>query len=331
MRAVVIDKPGSVELKEVQAAEPGPGEVRIRVALVGICATDVHILHGTFPTASYPLTPGHEVTGTIEAVGPEVDWLAVGDDVVMDPGVPCGVCRRCHEGRFNLCEHREAFGITLTGGDAELLVVPARNCYQVLPGTPPSAAVLAEPLSCVVHGFDLVRDPAGDDVLIYGGGAIGLLAAFVARDLGAGSVSIVELDETRAEIACSAGFAAAPRADDLEPDDWSLVVDATGVVPAISDGLTRLQRGGTFLQLGVAHPGAVVEVHPYTVFQRELTIVGSLTTRNSFPRALRMLARGAVDAALVTGEPFPVSRFAEAIESAGRGRVLKATVAPNAE
>ncbi len=330
MKAVVIDAPSRVRVGEIDPRSPQRGEVRIAVSLVGVCATDVHILHGSFPTAHYPLTPGHEVTGRVVELGDGVTALAVGDEVVVDPGLPCLVCRLCREGRLNLCENRNAIGISLTGGAAEFLTLPAANCHRVLPGTPEGAAVIAEPLACVVHAFDLVRPPQGQDVLVYGVGTIGLLAGIVARSLGAASVSFVELDEGRAAKAERIGARYASSASDLEIEDWGLVVDATGAPPAISDGLTRLRRGGTFLQVGVARAEATVELKPYEMFQRELTIVGSMTTRYSFPRSLALLASGQVDHTLITGEPYALADYAEAIDSAGRGQTLKVTVAPGA-
>lgn len=328
MRAVSIDAPGSLRVVESARPEPGEGEVLIAVELVGICATDVHILHGSFPSASYPITPGHEVTGRVAAVGAGVETLAVGDAVVVDPGLPCGACRSCRTGRPNLCEHRQAIGITRSGGAAESVIVPAGNCHRVLPGTPEGAAVLAEPLACVVHAFDLVRPVQGQDVLIYGAGTIGLLAGIVAGSLGAASVSFVELDGDRAARAERIHAAFAGSADDLDGSEWDLVVDATGAGPAIADGLTRLRRGGTLLQIGVARPDTTVALSPFQLFQRELSVVGSMTTRYSFPRALSLLAGGTVDHTLLTGEPYSLADYATAIDAAGRGRTLKVTVDP---
>jgi len=327
VRAVVIEAPGRVAVTDVDPAAPGRGEVAVAVERVGICATDVHILHGGFPTATYPLTPGHEVAGRISKLGSDVEGLAVGDPVVIDPGLPCLRCRLCREGRLNLCEHRQAIGVTRTGGAAESVIVPAGNCHRVLAGTPDGAAVLAEPLACVVHALDLVRSPQGQDVLIYGAGAIGVLAAMVARAWGAASVSFVELADGRRQRAGTLGRSAAS-ADGLGGADWGLVIDATGAVPAIRDGLGRLRRGGTFLQIGVAAPDAVVEVRPYDLFQRELTMVGSLTTRYSFPRALSLLREGAIDASLLLDAPLALDRYAEAIDSSGHSETLKVTVAP---
>lgn len=293
MKAVVIAAPSSVEVHEVESRPPGPGEVRIAVALVGICATDVHILDGHFPTARYPIIPGHEVTGTVVEVGEGVPTLEIGTRVVIDPGVPCGMCRLCRDGRPNLCEHRNAFGITLTGGAAEELTLPAVNCYPVPPNVPPEAAVLAEPLACVTHAFDLVRSPAGEDVLIYGAGTIGLLALFVARHLGARSVSVVELDAARCDTAERAGADNAGTSGDAFAPlaDWGLVVDATGAVPAISDGIQRVRRGGSFLQIGVAHPERSIDLKPYDLFSRELAVVGSMTTRYSFRARPRTIGK----------------------------------------
>jgi threonine dehydrogenase-like Zn-dependent dehydrogenase len=183
----------------------------------------------------------------------------------------------------------------------------------------------------VIHAFDLVRPPAGIDVLIYGAGTIGLLAAYVASSLGAASVSLDDLDSQRAKKARTAGFAADAKADVFDQTDWELVVDATGAIPAITDGLTRLQRGGTFLQLGVAHPESTVAIQPYLVFQRELSVVGSMTTRNSFPRALSLLGKGSIETSLIVGEPFSLGDYAAAIDSAGRGQTLKVTVAPDSD
>jgi 2-desacetyl-2-hydroxyethyl bacteriochlorophyllide A dehydrogenase len=329
MKAVVIDAPSQVRVGEVEPRNPGVGEVCIAPSLVGICATDVHILHGTFPTAEYPLTPGHEVTGRVVALGDAVESLAMGDEVVIDPALPCLVCQLCREGRLNLCEHRNAIGVSRAGGAAENLTLPAANCYRVPAATPNGAAVIAEPLACVVHAFDMVRPPQGQDVLIYGAGTIGLLAGFVAKSLGAASVSFVELDKDRAARAERIGASSGSSADQLGASDWGLVVDATGAARAISDGVTRLRRGGTFLQIGVARADVVVDLRPYDLFQRELTIVGSMTTRYSFPRALALLASGQVDHTLITGEPFALEDYARAIDSAGRGQTLKVTVAPN--
>lgn len=330
MKAVVIEAPFRVNAADIDRQAPKAGEVSIAVDLVGICATDVHILSGHFPTATFPLTPGHEVTGTVVDVGPEVTTLFPGTQVVVDPGLPCATCILCRDGRPNLCENRKAIGITRAGGAAEFLTLPAANCHVVPPGTPPGTAVLAEPLACVVHAFDLVRHPAGENVLIYGAGTMGLLALQVARHLGAASVSVIELSAPRTarSIDLGAVAAGASAAAFAPASGWGLVIDATGAPSAIGDGLGRVRRGGTFLQIGVAAPDRTVELAPYELFSRELTVVGSMTTRNSFPRALSMLGTGAINSSLITGEPIALSSYVHAIELAQSGETPKVVVSP---
>jgi len=328
MRAVRVEGPGVVRVVQVPEPVPGVGEVVVGVDLVGVCGTDVHLVDGHFPTARFPVVPGHEVTGTVVALGPEVD-LRVGQSVVVDPGMPCGTCVLCRRGRLNLCERRNAVGITVDGGAAEQVLVPAANCHVVPEGVPASAAVLTEPLACVLHALEQVPVPVGRRVLVYGAGPIGLLALQVLRHLAVDCVDVVDLNPDRLAVAQGLGADSAVVPGQV-PDrrDWDLVVDATGAPAAITDGLSRLQRGGVFLQVGVAPEEETVPVSPYQVFSRELTIVGSLTTRHTFPGALRLLAGGIIDTGTIVEAPVPLTRYDEVVAQVRGGGALKAVVNP---
>jgi 2-desacetyl-2-hydroxyethyl bacteriochlorophyllide A dehydrogenase len=329
MQAVVIEAPTVLRVAELPDPEPGVGEVVVDVALTGVCGTDLHVLDGDFATARFPVVPGHEVAGTVVATGSGVVSPLPGDRVVIDPGVPCMTCLLCRRGRPNLCERRNAVGITLNGGAADRVLVAARNCHVIPESVPTSAAVLAEPLACVLHAFDMVPGTSGRRVLVYGAGTIGVLALQVARSLGAHSVDTVDLDTDRLMVAQKLGATEVFAPDSLgDQDDWDLVVDASGSPTAIADGLGRLQRGGTFLQLGVAPGDAVVPLSPYQVFARELTIVGSMTTRHTFPGALRLLENGIIDSELIVDEPVPLSHYAEAVDMVRGRNSLKVVVSP---
>lgn len=329
MKAVRFDAPGVISLTEHPRADLGPGDVAVAVDRVGICATDLHIFHGSFPTATYPITPGHEATGVVTRIGDRVSDLAAGTRVVIDPGIPCHRCALCRRGRFNLCENRRAYGITENGAATEELVVPATHLHPVAPSTPADAAVLAEPLACVVHAFDLIPSPAGSSVIVYGAGTVGLLAVILAQRLNARTVAVIDVNEARLESARAVGaHQTATSADAAGLDRVDLVIDATGAPAAIADGLGRLERGGTFLQIGVAHPEATVALTPYQMFARELTIAGSLTTRHSFPRAIAMLDAGAVNHTLFTSTPLALDQYAEAVAAAEGGTTPKVTVCP---
>lgn len=329
MRSVLIEGPGQVSVLDAEVPEPAPGQVRIRVELIGICATDLHILHGSYPQAAYPVRPGHEITGVVDRLGDGVTSVSEGDHVVVDPGVPCGVCRSCRDGRPNLCENRRAIGVSLSGGAAEFVTVPAGNLHRFSADVPVGARVLGEPLACVVHALDLVGPISGRDILIYGAGTIGLLALQVAVHDGAGTVTVVDRIESRLGLARRGGATlAAVSASDVAIDGWEVVIDATGAPAAIVDGLDRVRSGGTFMQVGVAPPDAVVAIAPYRIYARELTIRGSMTTRHSFPRAIGLLESGAIDSELFTAEPFALEDYALAISRSGTGEVPKVTVSP---
>jgi 2-desacetyl-2-hydroxyethyl bacteriochlorophyllide A dehydrogenase len=329
MKAVRFDGPGRISLGDLQQRDLGDNEVGVAIDRVGICATDLHIFHGTFPTATYPITPGHEATGVVARVGAAVEGLTVGTRVVLDPGIPCRRCPLCRRGRFNLCVNRRAFGVTENGAATAELVAPVEQFLPMAASTPADAAVLGEPLACVVHAFDLVPPPGGSSVLIFGAGTVGLLATILARQLNAAHVAVVDLNEGRLDRARAVGaHSATTSSAGLAFERFDLVIDATGAPPAIADGIARVERGGAFLQIGVAHPEALVDLSPYQIFARELTVAGSLTTRNSFPRAVAMLDAGVVDHTLFTGSPLSLDRYSEAIAAAEGGATPKVTVSP---
>jgi 2-desacetyl-2-hydroxyethyl bacteriochlorophyllide A dehydrogenase len=330
LSAVRFDAPHKLSLTATSDVPPQPDEVSIRVDLVGICATDVHIFHGEFPKAEFPLVPGHEFTGIIEALGSAVTDLEVGQRVVVDPAIFCGECRFCKRDRTNLCQNRRAYGINRAGGAQQLINVRKQNCYVISSSVPATDAVLAEPLACVVHAFDRVGSVRGLKTLILGAGAVGLLAVQVARHLGVASVDQIDLDPRRLAVAGSLGAArVAQSVSEFDGELWDLVIDATGVEPAIRAGLSVLDRGGVFLQIGVADPAARVEISPYEIFAKEISIIASLTTERSFFRAIAMLESKHVTGRGITGQPVPLADYETALGQSGKTPVAKIVVAPN--
>ena len=312
-------------------ADPAPGErdVVIAVHSVGICGTDLHILEGLYAEA-LPVIPGHEVAGEVVAVGGSVDGLRTGDRVAVDPALPCGHCHQCRRGRGNLCENYTAIGVTVDGGSAEFMRAPAANCWKVPDGVDLAAAALVEPLACAVRGYDVIRSELGAEYLIYGAGTMGLMMTSLALRAGAAAVSVVDLNTDKLATPAQLGCATAPGADEFDrPRGWDVVIDCTGVAAAISDGLTRVARGGTFLQFGVAPREAQVSVEPFRIYNQEITITGSMALLNSFERAGGLLAAGAIDPALFLTHRVPLDEYADALSlfSSGAGRKLQ--VAPN--
>jgi 2-desacetyl-2-hydroxyethyl bacteriochlorophyllide A dehydrogenase len=330
VRAAVVEQAGKLGVQQVDDPAPGPREVLVQVDACGICGTDLHLLDGESPLARYPLIPGHEFSGEVVAAGGQVQDIRVGDVVAVDPNLPCGVCRMCQAGRENLCLNYEALGVTVAGGCAELVAVPAANAFTLPEGLPRAWGSLVEPLSCAVHGFDRLPARLADRYLIYGAGTMGLMMAQLARRAGAASVDVVDVQETRLPVAERLGADhTATSADQLDrPEGWEVVIDATGVVAAIEDGLRRVARGGSFLMFGVAPAEATARFSPFQVFNEEITILGSMAVLHSFERARDLLVDGAIDAEAMLTHRLPLDGFEEAIAAFRGGAGLKIQVVP---
>ncbi|MDP9219277.1 MAG: zinc-dependent alcohol dehydrogenase family protein, partial [Actinomycetota bacterium] len=276
MRAAVITGVGEVEVTTVDDPSPGPREVVVKVAACGLCGTDLHILQGEF-APTLPVIPGHEFAGEVVAVGVDVDDLPPGSQVAVDPSLYCNECHYCRIGRNNLCERWAAIGVSTAGGAAEYVAVPVANCVPLPEHVRTADAALIEPLSCAVRGYDVLRSQLGAHVLIYGAGTMGLMMLELAKRTGATSVDVLDVNPDRLETARLLGCsAAAASATDIElPRGWDLVVDATGNEKAIQDGLSRVGKGGTFLQFGVSDYAARATIEPYKIYNQEITITGS--------------------------------------------------------
>jgi 2-desacetyl-2-hydroxyethyl bacteriochlorophyllide A dehydrogenase len=325
VKAAVVVTPGTIEIQEVPDPTPGPTDVVVKPAAVGICGTDLHIMDGEFAPA-FPIVPGHEFAGEIVAVGSAVTDYAVGDRVAVDPSLYCGYCYYCKRARGNQCENWNAIGVSVAGGAAEYVAAPMANLF-LLPGHLAARdAALIEPLSCAVRGFDVLPRTMADTFLIYGSGTMGLMMLELAKRAGASTVSMVDLNPERLETAKHLGCSAAvTNADELAaPRGWDVVIDCTGVEAAIRDGLGRVGRGGTFLQFGVATYDARVAIEPYDVYRREITITGSMAVLHSFDRAGQLMAAGVLNPEIFVSHRFPLDSYAEALSQfrAGIGRKI---------
>jgi 2-desacetyl-2-hydroxyethyl bacteriochlorophyllide A dehydrogenase len=325
VKAAVVVTPGTIEVRDVPDPDPGPTDVVVRPAAVGICGTDLHIMDGEFAPA-FPVVPGHEFAGEIVGVGSAVTGYSAGDQVAVDPSLYCGYCYYCKRARGNQCENWGAIGVTVSGGAAEFVAAPMANLFRLPTHLTARDAALVEPLSCAVRGFDVLPRTLADNYLIYGSGTMGLMMLELAKRAGAASVSMVDLNPERLETAKQLGCSAAvANADELDaPRGWDVVIDCTGAEPAIRDGLKRVGRGGTFLQFGVSSYDARVAIEPYEIYRKEITITGSMAVLYSFDRAGSLLAGGLLDPEVFVSHRYPLDSYAEALGQfrAGAGRKI---------
>lgn len=336
MRAVVVREPGSFGVEEVDDPRPGPGEVLVRVRCCGVCGTDVHIAHGEFPPAPYPLIPGHEFCGDVVDRGPGAGSLEVGVRVGVDPTLPCGQCGFCQEGHPNLCERWGAIGDTVSGAFAELVAVPARNCYPLPAELTDAEGALIEPLACVLWAMRRTKPEVGDTAVIFGAGTMGLLLLSVLRRAGVARAAVVDVNPRRLEVAkrlgardvVLAGSGAVAALADLFPGGAHVVADATGRSAVIQSMLPLARRGGTVLIFGVTPSGERVEVSPFEIYNRDLTIVGSMAINQTYGAAVRLAP--SLDLKPLLAPPLPLGAYPEVIAGFGQGQRIKVQLDPRA-
>ena len=331
MKAVVIEKPDQVSVTKVEDPTPARAEALIKVEACGICGTDIHVIRGEFAPTRYPIIPGHEFCGEVVAIGKEVRNLRVGDFVAVDPSLFDGTCRQCRLGRFNLCENWNAIGVgSANGACAEFVAVPSVNAFRLPTDVPRNWGSLVEPLSCAVHGLDQVGITAASNYLIYGAGTMGLLLGQLVKDSGANSLDMIDTNSNRHALAKRLGAdrVAVSAAELDRPEGWDVVIDATGAVPAIEDGIRRVARGGTFLMFGVAKADATATISPFRVYNDEIRIIGSMAVLHSFERALALLVKGVIDCEALITNRFKLDDYSSAVDTFLSGSGLKVQVGP---
>jgi 2-desacetyl-2-hydroxyethyl bacteriochlorophyllide A dehydrogenase len=289
MRAALWTADGTLEIADRPQPEPRAGWVRVRVASVGICGTDLHFFDGSFPSPK-GLLPGHEVGGTIDAVGQGVT-LTIGTPVAVEPLAGCGTCAHCLIGNDNRCSARTLFGVTARGGMAEFMTIPANRVYALGDGLDPADGALAEPVAVCVRGVRLAGVGAGDRVAVLGAGTIGLVSCLAAVAAGAAEVFVSARHPFQKALAASFG---ARELDSSEVGTFDVVIETVGGLADTLGQATRLTKpGGVIALLGVF--STPVPFDAYDVCIRELRVVGSNCyghggTRRDFEVAVELLA-----------------------------------------
>jgi threonine dehydrogenase-like Zn-dependent dehydrogenase len=297
-----------------------------------MCASDVHAVRGTFRLWPPPIVLGHEAVGVVEAVGDGVTSAARGQMVALSTSISCGSCFHCREGEELLCPQRRLY----LGGFAEYALAPSAILYATPAGVTWKAAVLAEPVTCVLHACGRLGLRPGELVAVIGGGTMGLLAVQLCSLMGA-AVVVSEPNAERRELAVALGarVAADPATEDLTLLGRGLtggvgfdrVLEAVGTPGTVEQSLACVRRGGTVVLMGVADREARVTVSPYDLYSREVTIRGSFIRTFEFQRAVRLLPRLVLEP-LVTHE-FPLERIEEAVANVEARRGVKTIVLPH--
>ena len=291
MKAALFTSKNVVSFTELPDPTPAPGKVVLEVKASGICHTDYEVLRDNYGTGAFPVVPGHEYAGVVVEVGEGVSHVRSGDRVVVDPNLECGRCRACLRGWAHLCENLRAYGVTTHGGFVDFSKVNAKLVHPI-GDMSFSQAALAEPMGCVLNGVDAVFEDWMETALIIGAGPMGLLMGMALRSLGIKNVAFADISESRLDLASGFGFnAIASGSNDMK--QWhrsaDVAVEATGV-RTVAAGLTGyLANGGKGLFFGVCPSDAKIEISPFEVFRRQLTLAGSHSLNHNIPRSLDII------------------------------------------
>lgn len=340
MKAAVLYGPNDLRVERVPLPAIDGNEVLLKVDMCGICGTDVHILRGGFPVPNLPLIPGHEFAGHVVATGDAVDFVKPGDYVTADINLACGHCYFCRRQQKLFCEQIRQIGVHTDGALAEYVKAPAAAVYHVPEELSPRQGAYIEPLACAVHGQRRADIQPGSSVAIIGAGPMGLAHITLAKLKGAAPIIVTELNPTRLEKARAMG---ADHVVDAGAEDGveavrrltggrgaDYVIEAVGSIATYRQAFAMVRRGGTLLAYGAAPSTAAMELKPFDIYSKELTIVGSYAgTYSTWPEAIALIRAGRFNPEEIVTEVVPLEDIVGAIETVEKNKdVIKIQVSP---
>jgi L-iditol 2-dehydrogenase len=347
MWAAVYHGPRDLRVEEVPVPKIGTGEILLKVDSASVCGTDLRIYHGghrKFPPGTQRI-PGHEVVGTIAEIGPGISGYTVGQRIFAAPNMGCGHCRQCITGNNNRCADYQAFGVTLNGGFAEYMHIPAQamqqgNLMPVNPGIDPAEAALIEPFACVLRGQDALQIRPGDVVLIMGAGPIGIMHAKLARLSGAVRILVSDPNPARARQAEQLG---ADRGINPAVEDLSgLIEQETGgqgadviIVAAPShaaqESAVDLAAIGGRINFfgGLPKDKPKINFDSNTVHYKELLVTGTTAcSTGDCRRAAQIISSGRISLSDLVSQRFTLADAVTAFAAAEDGHSLKVVLEP---
>ena len=317
-------------LQDTPEPEVGHNDLLIKIRKTAICGTDMHIYNWdewSQKTIPVPMVVGHEYVGEVVGMGQEVKGFKVGDRVSGEGHITCCHCRNCRAGRVHLCRNTEGVGVNRPGAFAEYLVIPAFNAFKIPDNISDDLASIFDPFGNAVHtalSFDLV----GEDVLITGAGPIGIMAAAVAKHVGARHVVVTDINPYRLELAKKMG---ATRAVDVSKEDlkdvmnelgmtegFDVGLEMSGVPVAFRDMLNKMNHGGKIAMLGI--PPQDVAIDWNQVIFKGLVIKG-IYGREMFETWYKMasLLQSGLDLSPIITHTFSIDDFQKGFDTMGSG------------
>lgn len=331
-----------IRIETAEVSSPQTGEVLVQLGAGGICGSDLHYYQdgGFGPIrVKEPIVLGHEVSGTILALGDGVSGLSVGDKVALNPSRPCEDCKFCDDGVFQHCLNMRFFGSAMRfpheqGAFRDRMVVPAAQCLPVGPDTSLAEAACAEPLAVCLHAMNQAPDLKGKSVLVTGAGPIGVLCTALAAYAGAKEVVVTDLQDATLAVAGKMGASqiinVATNSDQTEPfmadkGHFDVVFECSAAAPAIKTAINAVRPRGTIVQVGVA--GDVALPLNFLV-SKEIRYFGSQRFHAEFAVAVDLISHRKIDVRPMITDTFPLEEALAAFKVAGdRSKAVKVQLA----
>ncbi|WP_077602648.1 zinc-dependent alcohol dehydrogenase family protein [Oceanobacillus sojae] len=285
------------EVRDIPNREPKESEVKIKVAWCGLCGTDIHKFQGMNGASVVipPIILGHECSGVVEAVGPDCTLFKPGDRVACDPSYGCGKCNWCKQGFPNFCHERHG----VAKGFSEYVYPPEKNVYLISDSLDLKSAAFTEPLSCAVHGMDLIEMESGKTVVMYGMGAIGSLMLQLITFSGAAKIIVVEKEAEKRKLAIELGASKAVSDKEIEEISQEInvdyVIECIGLKTTMDQAIRIAGKKGKVLLFGLGNPDELVSFNQFEAYKKELSIYTSYLNPHTSQRAINLLEEGKIN------------------------------------
>ena len=321
MRELYLEKPGDLKIRE---GGPAPAskdnEVKVKVIYGGICGSDLRVLRGTIPYATYPCRPGHEILGTVVEAG-EKSPYKVGAKVVSFPNTYCGKCEFCLQGKTNICKDKKSFGVNYYGLFGQEILIDSEFVVPIPSNMPDERAILVEPFAVAVHVLKRT-DIKKKSVAVVGCGTEGLLTIALLNHKGA-DITVLDINPIKMEKARSFNKAikAVPPAD-VKDQQYDVVIEAAGAKTSFELAFQLVKSGGAMIQLGIT--GDQINYPALRITRGEITIYGSIIyTKKDFTDAIAILQDPTFNVAPILSRIDPLSKYQEAFADALTGNYAK--------
>lgn len=328
MLALQYQRPSKLQLLNLPEKEPDKNEVKIKIFFAGICGTDLHIISEQAP-ASPLVVLGHEFSGQVLAIGRNVSHVKIGDMVSINPNNFCRICKNCRKGLVQFCENLNPIGIKRNGGWAEYCTVDSEQVFLLPPSIEIPWGALCEPFSCIVHGWDQLQPISPEsNILIIGAGIIGLLWGLLLNNYGCHQVIISEPKEERRKIAKNLNFAPSKPQDirtklSKSNSGYDIIIDCSGNSQAINQAFNWINPSGKFLFFGVCPLESKINIRPFQIFKKELTLIGSIINPFTFSRSIELIKQIQLPIEKLGVKFYSLQDYKLAINEVKSGKVLK--------